>query len=137
MSEQTRELVRRYFEELLTAPTDMAVADQIFTDDVTFRNPISAHAIEGIDEYKAFVQRWVVGFPDRVFTIDELLAEDDRAAAQFTITATHGGEFLDVDATGNRIEVHGMNMFHTKDGRIQRVQAFFDDSAIRGPLGLE
>jgi hypothetical protein len=43
-----RELIRRYFRELLTAPSNLAVADEIFTDDVRFTNPVKASGVKGM-----------------------------------------------------------------------------------------
>ncbi|MGH2806740.1 MAG: ester cyclase, partial [Actinomycetota bacterium] len=82
-------LVQRYFGELLSAPDNLAVADEIFTEDVEFVNPVSANRIKGIDEYKAFAHTWYVGFPDRKFTVEEEIEEGDKVAARFKITATH------------------------------------------------
>ena len=133
-----RELIRRYFRELLTSPGNLAVADEIFTGDVRFTNPVKASGVNGIAEYKAFVTSWAVGFPDRDFAIDETVMEPDesRGAARFTITGTHGGEFMGAPPTGNPIKVIGMNLFRFREGRIFRVEAFFDPLPLWRPLGV-
>ena len=129
-------LVRRYYETFLTAPGELSVADEIMTPDVEFRNPISPKGIHGIGEYKEFAQRWYRGFPDRVFTVGDLVEEGDKVAAAFTITGTHDGEFMGAAPTGAAIEVHGMNLFRIEDGRIRDVQAFFDSGTLYRPIGL-
>jgi steroid delta-isomerase-like uncharacterized protein len=131
-------LVHLYYEKFLTAPGDLSVADEIMTDDVVFHNPISSAAgIHGIPEYKAFALRWYKGFPDRVFTIEETAEEGDKVACRFTITGTHGGEFAGAQATGNRIAVHGMNMFVIDGDRIRDVKAFFNPSELYSPIGVK
>jgi steroid delta-isomerase-like uncharacterized protein len=107
------------------------------TSDVTFDNPISPGGIHGVAEYKAFAQRWYVGFPDRIFKIVDTVEEGDKVAAAFIITGTHGGEFMGAAPTGNRIEVHGMNLFRMRQGRIHEVHAFFDSHSLYGPIGLD
>ncbi|MEA2589930.1 MAG: hypothetical protein QOH66_2857 [Actinomycetota bacterium] len=129
-------LVRRYFEELLTAPGDLSVADEILAADVVFENPISRDPLRGIEEYKAFAFRWYRGFPDRKFVVDEMVEEGETVVARFTITGTHRGEFSGAAPTGNRIEVAGVNIFHTGNGRIRRVKAFFNPLHLWEPLGL-
>lgn len=129
-------LVHLYYENFLTTPGDLSVADDIMTEDIRFRNPISPDAIEGIPGYKAFALRWYHGFPDRVFTIEDLVEEGDKVAAAFTITGTHLGEFMGAEATGNSIVVKGMNLFRTEGERIQDVQAFFDSGSLYDPIGL-
>ena len=127
-------LVHRYFEELLSAPDNLAVADEIFTPDVEFVNPVSANRIKGIDEYKAFAQRWYTGFPDRKFSVEEEIEEGDKVAARFKITGTHDGEFMDTPPTGVPIIVNGVNIFRMENGRIRHVQAIFDPAQIWGPI---
>lgn len=131
-----RELIHRYFEGLLTAPGSLAVADEIFTPDVLFTNPVKSGGVHGVEEYKAFVSTWAVGFPDRVFRVDETVVEGEKGAARFTITGTHLGEFMGAPPTGNTITVIGMNLFQFADGRIRRVEAFFDPLQLWKPLGV-
>ena len=131
-----RESVRRYFEELLSAPGNLDVAEEILTPDVEFRNPVSNDAIRGYDEYRAFAGRWYKGFPDRRFSIEELVEQGDTLAARFKITGTHLGEFAGAKPTGNPIEVNGVNIFHLDDGRIRFVRAFFNPLELWRPLGL-
>ncbi len=133
-----RALIHRYFRELLTAPGNLAVADEIFTADVRFTNPVRVSGVSGIAEYKAFVSTWAVGFPDRNFAVDEIVLDMDetKAAARFTITGTHQGEFLGATPTGHTITVIGMNLFRFREGRIYRVEAFFDPLPLWRPLGV-
>ena len=129
-------LVRRYFEELLSAPGQLDVADEILADDVIFENPISRQQIKGIAEYRAFALRWYEGFPDRKFTLGESVSAGDKIAARFTITGTHQGVFGGAAPSQNRIEIHGMNLFHTGSGKIRHVRAFFNPLELWRPLGL-
>ena len=131
-----RTVAQRYFEEFLTAPGNLEVADEIMTPDVQFLNPVAKTGIHGIAEYKAFAERWYVGFPDRVFTVDDEVDDGETVAVRFTITGTHNGEFMGIAPTGGHIEVNGMNLFKLKDGLIADVQAFFNPMELYGPLGL-
>lgn len=130
------DLVHLYYEKFLTAPGDLSVADSIMVPDVRFHNPISPGGIHGIDEYKAFAERWYRGFPDRVFTVRDTVEEKGKVAAAFTITGTHDGEFMGAAPTGNAVKVDGMNMFRIRDGRIVDVVAYFDSGQLYGPLGI-
>ena len=132
-----RSPARRYYEDFLTAPGRLELADELMTADVAFHNPISPDGVHGLEAYKAFAQRWYTGFPDRLFSVDDEVIEGDRIAIRFTITGTHLGTFMGAAATGNRIEVHGMNLFRLQGGKIKDVQAFFDPMDLLRPLGLE
>lgn len=130
------DLVHLYYEKFLTSPGDLSVADAIMIPEVSFHNPISPGGIHGIDEYKAFAQRWYRGFPDRVFTVRDTVEQDGKVAAAFTITGTHNGEFMGAAPTGNPIKIDGMNMFVIRDGRIADVVAYFDSGQLYTPLGI-
>ncbi|MER6033171.1 MULTISPECIES: ester cyclase [unclassified Streptomyces] len=136
VSDEGSKLVRTYYEQFLTAPGDLRIADEILAPDVVFDNPISPDGIHGLPAYKEFALRWYGGFPDRVFTIDELLEQGDKVAASFTITGTHLGVFMGAAPTGEPITVRGANIFRIEDGRIKEVHAFFDPRQLLGPLGL-
>ncbi|MET9734950.1 ester cyclase [Streptomyces sp. NPDC006458] len=131
------ELVHAYYEQFLSAPGDLSVADEILTSDVVFDNPISPDGIHGVAAYKEFAERWYTGFPDRLFTVEDTVEEGDKVGAVFTITGTHKGEFMGAAPTGNPITVRGMNIFHLAGGRIRRVTAFFDARQLHGPIGLD
>ena len=131
-----KDLVHRYYERFLSSPGELDLADEIFTPDIQFHNPISPAGIHGIAEYKAFAERWYRGFPDRRFIVEETVAEGDLVAARFTIVGTHLGEFSGAAPTGNPIRVRGMNIFRIAGGRIQDVQAFFNAAELYQPLGL-
>ncbi len=136
MSADNVMVVRRYFEEFLSAPGKLEIATDIFTPDIVFENPISDRKISGIEAYCAFALRWYEGFPDRRFTLKETISEGDRIAARFTIEATHLGPFGGSLPTGNRILINGVNLFRTSGGKIRHVHAFFNPLELWRPLGL-
>ena len=49
-------------------------------------------------------------FPDRSFTIEELVACGDWVVTRYTWRATHLGDFAGVAATGKRVTISGMLM---------------------------
>jgi steroid delta-isomerase-like uncharacterized protein len=129
-------LVHRYYGELLSAPGDLEVAEQIFTPDIIFTNPVEPKGVHGIEEYKTFANRWKVGFADRKFSVDETVTEGDKVAARFTIDACHSGEFMGAQATGKMVHIVGINLFRMRDGRICRVEAVWDPRQLWEPLGV-
>lgn len=136
MTTSNHTLVRRYFEELLSAPGQLDVANEILCDDVVFENPISKRPIVGIEEYRSFAFRWYQGFPDRIFTVGETISEGNKITAEFTITGTHGGAFGGAAASQNQITVRGVNIFQTEGGKIKHVHAFFNPLELWRPIGL-
>jgi steroid delta-isomerase-like uncharacterized protein len=57
------------------------------------------------------------GFPDIQWTLEEIIAEDDKIAARFTMRGTHHGPFLGVEPTGKSITVRAVNFYRLADGK--------------------
>ena len=130
-----RSVARRYFEDLFNAG-DLAVADEILDPDISFAGPITPDGLYGLDAYKRFALGWYEGFPDRHFEVVEEWVDGDRIATVFRITGTHAGVFMGQAATGNAIDVVGMNFFQVGRGKIRAIQAFFNPLHLLQPIGL-
>jgi steroid delta-isomerase-like uncharacterized protein len=52
-----------------------------------------------------FFRMLLAAFPDMNMAVDDLIAADDKAVARVTTRATHKGEFMDIPATGNSVEM--------------------------------
>lgn len=57
-------------------------------------------------------------FPDVQYSIDDLIAEDNRVALRTTTRATHRGEFQGVARTDRRVEFTGLVIYRLEDGKI-------------------
>ena len=53
--------------------------------------------------YKRWAAAARAAFPDLTVTINDLIAEDDRVAKLWSLTATHKGEYLGIAPTGRRV----------------------------------
>lgn len=62
------------------------------------------------------------GFSDTSHSLDilESLGED-RALVYWTFTATHTGTFFGHTATGNRVEIRGVDIFRVRDGKFSEI----------------
>jgi steroid delta-isomerase-like uncharacterized protein len=75
--------------------------------------------VQGAEGFKGMYQYYIKpAFPDQKITIERQVVSGDRIAVQVTWTATHQGPFLNVPATGRRVEVPATGIFRVVDGRI-------------------
>ena len=74
-------------------------------------------------------------FPDRSFTIEELVACGDWVVTRYTWRATHRGDFAGVAATGKRVTVSGMLMQRIEDGRVVEDRDEWDRLSLLEQLG--
>lgn len=115
-SAEYKDLVHRYYEALWNR-WDIALADDLLTESVTFRGSlgVSVRGRAGFKEYVRTVRR---AFPDFHNRIEELIAEGDRVVARLTYTGTHRGELFGIGPSGRRVSYAGVALFRVVDGRI-------------------
>lgn len=75
------------------------------------------------------------GFPDIHFTVEELIAEDERVA-RWTWRGTHQGPFQGVAATHERVTNTGIVIFQLRDGQLVSARNEVDRLGVLQQLGL-
>ena len=103
-AEGNKAVVRRLGEEAWDG-ADLAVADEIFDE------AYAAHEKASVPVVRA-------AFPDPHHTVEDLLAEGDKAVTRFTWRGTHRGAFMGVPPTGRRVAVGGIWIHRLAAGRI-------------------
>ena len=90
----------------------------------------------GPEAYRRQVERFVVGFPDLRFTIDDTVSEKDKMAVSWTVTGTHKGEFLGVAPTNKKVSVSGITIHEISNGKILESVAVWDALGLFQQLGF-
>ena len=62
---------------------------------------------------------FTAAFPDIHVTIDEMIAEGDKVAIVFTLTATHRGAWRGIPPTGNAVRWRSADLYTLSEGRIR------------------
>ena len=101
---------------------------------------------EGRDAIRDRLARDLDAFPDANYVVDSFVDEGDRFADEWTFTGTNTGPFrlpdgTEVPATGNRVEIKGMELVELRDGKIVVDNLYYDrgghdvrsDCATEGP----
>lgn len=109
-------LMRRFYEEFWCNGNADAV-DALVAPDFT-DHQLPRNWQPGPEGLKQLVREWRTGFPDMWETIDEMFASGDKVVGRFTLTGTHEGPFLGIEATGRSISITGIDILRIKDGRI-------------------
>lgn len=78
-------------------------------------------------------------FPNLVLTIDVLVVQGDRVAAEWSWVGTNTGPLVlrdgtRVPATGRRVELKGMELAYVRDGKIAQYRMYWDGTAIAAQL---
>ncbi len=92
--------------------------------------------LEGLTEIERIYRVWFTAFPDLVFTTEDLLVDEDRAALLCRITGSHAGEFFGMPPTGRRIEVSGCFIYRLQNGRIVHERRILDFTGLLVQVGV-
>jgi steroid delta-isomerase-like uncharacterized protein len=109
-------VVMRRFVEFINAGSEK-LAKELISPDAVFHVPGRPEPMRGPDGYLAIIGMMRSGFPDIQWTLEEMIAEDDKVAARFTMRGTHQGSFFGVPPTGKTISVQAMNFYRLAGGQ--------------------
>jgi steroid delta-isomerase-like uncharacterized protein len=115
MTTGNKVLMRRFVEFINTGSEELA--QELISPEAVFHIPGNPEPMRGPTGYLAVIGMMRSGFPDIQWTLEEMIAEDDRVAARFTMHGTHQGSFFGVPPTGKTIAVQAMNFYRLSGGQ--------------------
>jgi len=121
-------VMRRFLEFVNTASEKLA--QELISPDAIFHVPGRPEPMRGPAGYLAVIGMMRGGFPDIQWTLEEMIAEDNKVAARFTMRGTHRGTFFGVPPTGKTIAVQAMNFYRLANGQ------FIEEHGQPDMLGL-
>ena len=132
--EENKAVVRRFFEELLSTD-NFAVADEILSSDFRFYFAGSPDPMN-LEQYKEFLVARRAAFPDRRFVIEDMIAEEDKVSARFTMWGTHKGEFRGLAPSGREVTMSGIDMIRLAEGKMVEDRVEVDQLGMMQQLGV-
>ena len=132
--EENKAVVRRFFEELLSTD-NFAVADEILSSDFRFYFAGSPDPMN-LEQYKEFLVARRAAFPDRRFVVEDIIAEEDKVSARFTMRGTHKGEFRGLAPSGREVTMSGIDMIRLAEGKIVEDRVEVDQLGMMQQLGV-
>lgn len=125
MSRENKDLVRSFFAYL---NEEHAVPDHLMTEH--FEYHVAGQPPMDLEATHKRASIFISAFPDLSHTLEELIAEGDKAAFRSRLQMTHHGDFMGVSATGNRLSVVEMGMMRIGDGKIAEMWGLLDVMGI-------
>ena len=89
----------------------------------------------GPEGFKAFFTQMRTAFPDMKVEPQTMVSEGDQVAFAYTLTGTHGGDFLGVAATGKKIKSRGLQIGRFEDGKMVERWGSSDELGILKQIG--
>jgi steroid delta-isomerase-like uncharacterized protein len=131
-TEQNRIIARRYIEEIWS-DAKLEAADELINEDFIFHGPI--REVEGLEAFKQFVAAIHSTFPDISFTIEDLVAEEEKVVFRWTMTGTHNNEFMGIAATGKHFTVSGATIARVSGEKLREACLYWDRLGMVEQLG--
>jgi steroid delta-isomerase-like uncharacterized protein len=129
-----KDIARRLIEEDLNTGDPEAARRIVAPDFYDHTNP--PHLQHGLEGHLGVVDLFHTAFPDVRWTIDDMLAEDDRVAMRLTMRGTHRGDFFGIPPTGRPVEVGGTHVVRIRDGWVVEHWGHNDDLGLMRQLGV-
>jgi steroid delta-isomerase-like uncharacterized protein len=129
VSEENKALARRSWELL----RNLDLIDEIYSPDLVWHEP--DQDIRGVEEAKQFVGTYLSAFPDLHATVQDVIAEGDKAVTRWTIRGTHQGELMGVAPTGKAIQFKGVTIHRIEGGKIVEEWEGYDTLGVMQEIG--
>jgi predicted ester cyclase len=129
-TEENKEIVRRYRTEYVGAG-NLTAAQDLVSEELTLNG-------ERVDlaSHKQMITLWHDAFPDLHFTIEDMIAEENRVVERTTFRGTHTGDLFGIAPTGRQVEGVGILIHHIVDGKIVEIWELLDLYGLLGQLGI-
>jgi steroid delta-isomerase-like uncharacterized protein len=136
MSAGNKALIRRLYEEVWNH-RKFEVINEIISPSHALQAPNIAGSVVAVgpEAYKRQLMLFLAGYSDLHWAIEDLIAEDDKVVACWTVTGTHRGEFMGVPATNKKVSVDGMTIHHIANGKIMDSYSNWDALGMMQQLG--
>ena len=131
-TETNKAIVRRYFEEVMNNQRHDLV-EEFLAENIELHGSGLAPGLEAV---KQWLPMFAAAFPDGQYTIEDVVAEEDRVVALTSFTGTHQGEMQGVPATGKTVSVSTITIFRLDNGKIAEDWLVSDNLGLMQQLGV-
>ncbi len=112
--EENKALARNVFERW--GKGDETLIDELYSADCVWHGP-GGEEIRGQEGMKQFMAALGVAFPDKRYTVHDMIAEGDKVVARWTLRGTHKGEWRGIAPTNKQVTLTGVYIFRIADGK--------------------
>lgn len=131
-----KEVARRWIDDF-NARDDAAESDARAPEFVAYAPRSLEPEPLGSEQWTAFLEGFVAGFPDLRLTVEAAVGEGDLVAQRIHFEGTHTGPFQGLPPTGRKVEFEGLELNrHGADGRVVEHWFQLDALSLLQQLGL-
>ncbi|HZG17773.1 MAG TPA: ester cyclase [Candidatus Bathyarchaeia archaeon] len=100
--------------------SELDCVDRFLSDDY------QEYAYQSKEGLKKFATTILEAFPDKRYTVEEIIGQGDKVLVRMTVKGTHQGMFFGTAPTGNTIYVTLYRQYRVVDGKITEHRGWID-----------
>ena len=108
----------------------------LYAQDCVVESPTAGGVVHGLATVEAIHRAWVTGFPDVVFTTEDLLIDSDHVAWIANAAGTDTGGFMGLPATGRAFALPMVMLSTVRDRRIVHERRIYDFTGMLVQIGI-
>jgi steroid delta-isomerase-like uncharacterized protein len=134
----TREETTVLFAKRLDAMNrhDVAGSTTLYAQDCVVESPTAGGLVQGLPTVEAIYRAWFTGFPDVVFTTEDLLIDDEHVAWIANAAGTDTGGFMGLPPTGKAFALPMVVLATLNDRRIVHERRVYDFTGMLVQIGI-
>ncbi len=135
VEEQNKALVTRYVEAWNTG--DFEAFKEVLAPDYAYYLPSRSTKPMSLEETIEMGKMLQKAFPDISWSMEELIATEDKVIIRVIERGTHEGEFMGIPATGNKYETSEISISRIENRKIVEQREELDKLGLYQQLGME
>jgi steroid delta-isomerase-like uncharacterized protein len=132
-------IVRRFLEQVWNE-RKLDLVDEIIDQNCVTHQLRSGAEITAVSRgpgaTKAHIQEWLHGFPDLNFTIEQILADDEKVFTQSIMEGMHTGPWMGMPPTHKPVSIRMMTVHRIAEGKIAEDWVLVESLGFFQQLGL-
>jgi steroid delta-isomerase-like uncharacterized protein len=115
---------------------DVAGSTTLYAEDCVVESPTGGGVVKGLATVEEIHRAWFTGFPDVVFTTEDLLIDGEHVAWIVRAEGTDTGGFMGLPPTGKAFEVPMVMLATLNDHRIVHERRIYDFTGMLVQIGI-
>ncbi len=132
--EQNVKAAQRIWDEVW-AQGNFDVMSELFALDVVRHDP-NGNELRGREQTEQFIRKMRGAFPGLRYTIEDVIAKDDKVVTRYHFEGTHTGDALGFPATGKSVRYSGILIQRFEGGKLIEQWTEFDMVTMFQQLGV-
>jgi steroid delta-isomerase-like uncharacterized protein len=134
MSEQKKQTIRRFWEEVFNN-RNLDMIDDLVTTDYAYHGP-AGQEIRGAEGLKQFLGMYFNAFPDMKVEIQDIFGEGEKIVSRVMGRGTHKGDLIGIPPTGKQVAIMVICTNRFEGGKIAEDWELFDMFGMMQQLGV-